>query len=364
MNYQALCLSGGKLKFYAHLGALTFLYPHLKNLKCFIGTSIGSVVCLLIIIGYHPLDIYMRVRDIDLSRIINPFHMLRTYGMCEKKMSDIIKPLLLEKLNIDHIPTLKELYKLTGKFFVLTTYNIDNNELIYISHLTYPNLNCLDAIEMSVNIPPLFGEIKINDERVIDAGLINNFPIEYFKGKKILGVNLLSEKSKDKDLMDYFLDILDSTSHYIEKNEKGKDFIYKKHNGMTIINVRVKDPGLINISDEKKINLFTEGFFQSLQQYEKKDVTFSKNNNLKTHLSKKLDSTFESSEFNFLFYMIENHPQIVKKKMLKNSKSTILANNMLKLFENDNETLDVKMSMDFLKKNNSFLSQFKKKWHL
>ena len=365
MDYDALCLSGGKLKGFAHLGAITQFYPHIKNVKYLIGTSIGAPICLLLMIGCHPLDIYLKIKDVDLSSVINPLHILRTLGVCEKNLiSNIIKPIILSQLNINHIPTLKELYNMTGKLLVMTTYDIDNHKLLYMSHLTYPNLNCLDAVEMSINIPPLFGEVKINGSRVIDAGLINNCPYEYFNnGKKVLAINLVSKKTNSNNIISYGLDILDSTSFYIEKIEKNpKDM---NISNVTIINVTVKDPGLINISNEKKMNLYTEGLLQSYEQYKKLKFIPQPQTKISREytqcLSNKLDAALESAEMKFLFYMFENHPELAKKRILTRGDSTVFVNNIVEIFKN-NQNVQLKMSMDFLKKNNSLWSKFKEKW--
>src|SRR5271156_5786165 len=61
-NFDTLVLSGGGIKGLAILGALHYVHDQLKvftNFKNYVGTSIGSIICYLLIIGYTPLELLL-----------------------------------------------------------------------------------------------------------------------------------------------------------------------------------------------------------------------------------------------------------------------------------------------------------------
>ena len=82
MEYNKLILSGGALKGLLTLGSLQYLYDNnkLKNVTKYIGTSVGSMICFLISIGYTPIElivsictsqIFDKVRHIDIISLSN-----------------------------------------------------------------------------------------------------------------------------------------------------------------------------------------------------------------------------------------------------------------------------------------------------
>ena len=55
-GYNSLVLSGGAVRGLAIIGALQYAYDNflLKNVKFFFGTSVGAIICYLLVIGYTP----------------------------------------------------------------------------------------------------------------------------------------------------------------------------------------------------------------------------------------------------------------------------------------------------------------------
>src|SRR5690606_19291938 len=65
--YKALCLSGGGVAGFVHLGVLEYLdeINVLKEIDTIVCTSIGSVVGALFAVGISVKNIYSRLADVD-----------------------------------------------------------------------------------------------------------------------------------------------------------------------------------------------------------------------------------------------------------------------------------------------------------
>lgn len=187
--YNKLILSGGGKRGLMLLGALEYIYQHkqteISSINHYIGTSIGSIISYLLIIGYKPEELiaylisnkfFQHFKNIDLISLSN----------CEGGFDwDIIKNYIFDltqkKLGYHNL-TMLDLYNKYNKTLTCTTYNYTKQQIEYISHITEPNLPCVDALRMSSNIPLYFSKFEYNGCKYLDGCLINNFP-----------VNLLSE---------------------------------------------------------------------------------------------------------------------------------------------------------------------------
>ena len=78
-NYNTLILSGGGIRGFGLLGSLQFLLlnNYLHNIRKFIGTSIGAIVAVFIIVGYDPTEIII----IFIQR--NYFNQLGSYSLIQ-----------------------------------------------------------------------------------------------------------------------------------------------------------------------------------------------------------------------------------------------------------------------------------------
>ena len=62
-KYNTLVLSGGGSKGIPMIGALQYLYDHdiIQEFDSFYGSSVGGILCVLIILGYTPRQIIIRL---------------------------------------------------------------------------------------------------------------------------------------------------------------------------------------------------------------------------------------------------------------------------------------------------------------
>ena len=130
MAYDTLVLSGGSIQGISLLGALQYFKDQniLNNdIKNFIGTSVGSVLCYLLIIGYTPVEII-----VYLCINFQLFEKLKCFDLINASRGEGATTFLhiseqLEKMTIEktgRLFTLKDLENTFGKKLFCVSYNI------------------------------------------------------------------------------------------------------------------------------------------------------------------------------------------------------------------------------------------------
>ena len=159
---ELIICSGGIKAIYiiGCLNNLSKIHPlHLFNY--YTGCSAGSIICLLLNIGYNIDDIE-NIISIDLKifqevKITN----LINYGGFDNgiKMNNLFKAFILNR-DYDVNITFNELYQKTGKTLTFTTTNITTGKTEYHNYITQPNMSILLSLRMSINIPIVYTPIK------------------------------------------------------------------------------------------------------------------------------------------------------------------------------------------------------------
>ncbi len=298
-----LILSGGGFKGISSLGSLHYLYTtnKLNSIKYHVGTSVGSIISYLLIIGYTPEHILTHICLQDLVPDLNKTMLSSCIAKLTKIVSSTDKVQHLEEIlsiilkqgiikyekihNILHdmtisklhfIPTMADLKYLFDKHLVCTTYRFNKNtkhgEIYYISDISDPDLSCLDAVRMSSNIPIIFGEHVKDGYSYIDGGLLDNFPIDAISklytlknpvaiGITILGSNLLFETSTLMSIIGIiYLPIYDRELEKIKKTDN-----------LQIIRLKVKEISH-NCTTGEKLKFFTSGYNQTKVLFEKEKM--------------------------------------------------------------------------------------------
>lgn len=265
--YNKLVLSGGGKRGLMLLGSLEYIYQEKKSeissINTYIGTSIGAIICYLLIIGYQPKEIiayliskqfFKQFKNIDFISLSN----------CEGGFDwDILKNYLYDLTSqkySEHNFTLSELYNITNKTFICTTYNYSKQQIEYISHITHPDLQYTDALRMTSNIPLYFNKFEINGSQYIDGCIVNNFPINLLSpNDHALTLNVSKMHIQDKQsFTNYILNlctivIINNVKNNIDNcNCKNIDIIYLEGKNISSTNL------YININDVFK--LFSSGY--------------------------------------------------------------------------------------------------------
>ncbi len=268
-NYDGIVISGGGTKGIIHIGMLHCLElnGYLKNLNKFVGTSIGSIICFLLIIGFKPIDILSHLckKQLKIDKI-NILGLVTNFGILSfDNLFDNIEEIVTEKIGF--IPSLEELYDLTQKELTIVTYNLSLNHTEYISKNNYPNMSCIEAIKMSSNIPIVFEKYIYNNNFYIDGAIGDNFPVKYsnitYKNSKFICISVCKEntpllENNNTNILDY-INALVRTS-FNSNSQESKNY---KSSKMDIISLSINEINSLNfdiVHSKLKFDYFSLGY--------------------------------------------------------------------------------------------------------
>lgn len=184
--FDCLCISGGGVKGFAQIGVLEYCYNKklLDKISTFSGTSIGSVICTLLCCGFSPSEIYVlftKVKFFPEPTDINIFTLFKEFGLINSdKYAEELRIILRKKY--DKVPTMSELYNLTEKELYIAAVNVSKGgETVYFHHSTHPDLDIVDAVRMSCNLPFIFTRTEYEGDMYIDGGFTAHVPFSIIK---------------------------------------------------------------------------------------------------------------------------------------------------------------------------------------
>ncbi len=223
--YDEIIISSGGIKGISLFGALHQFSKsyNIDKIKYLTGCSIGSIICLLITIGYSIDEIVKIIFEINFNnfqecKILN---LIETCGLDNGlKFTNLLKAMLMNK-NINENITYKELYEITNKVFTVSVVNITKGITEYHNYQTVPNLSVVMSVRMSSNIPLLFSPIFYNGSYYIDGALLEPFPYFYHKNTKKIGFCLFDKYEFDfikenNENVNFVSDISNSLSYTFE----------------------------------------------------------------------------------------------------------------------------------------------------
>jgi predicted acylesterase/phospholipase RssA len=272
-NYDTLVLCGGAVKGIIILGSLQYILEngYFKNINTIIGTSIGAVIGYLLTIGYTPIDIHVYICThknlFENLEKINFINLINGLGAISYSYVNTI----LEKLTIDKLGkliTLKELKDEFNKKLIAVTFNETLNKIEYISYETHPNIKCLDALRMSINIPEFFEQFIYEGNNYIDGGICDNFAIEEAEknGNKVLGIILYKHITpcKNENFISRLYRRINIPYYYSIEHK-----IFKSNEKSTIIKLDFENNILeINVDNVNKSNMFSNGYKETKTYFE------------------------------------------------------------------------------------------------
>lgn len=267
-----LVLSGGGIKGIAHIGVLYALdkIKCLEKITEFSGTSVGSLIMSMYVLGYTPAELYDFIKLFNLGKLKNISIMnIHLFGLdTGSRIEYVIKRLIKGKKLNENI-TLKELYEIKKKKMLFTTFCLNTMEVFYISHETHPDLPLYLAIRMSISIPFIYCPVEYNGHFYVDGGIFDNYPMNVFKDDIDNTIGILLVDSKDtiekiNDLETYVLRVIQSMMIGMSINAKNG---YEKNT----IEIHVESINIVNyeIDDVKKDQLFIKGYKSLMNQMEK-----------------------------------------------------------------------------------------------
>jgi NTE family protein len=271
---RVLVLGSGGRKGFLMLGLLLLLKNTkiLDQVDTIVGVSVGAIIGLMYLVGCTVTEIIevslsispsLLLDNIDVKKITNSFGLF-THDLFRNTINSKILQ------HIGFIPTMKQLYMMTGIKFMAGVVNISDDKEEYFSYETEPDLLVTEAVIMSMNIPFVFQKYKYKNKFYVDGGVLNTLPIDLFNAENtdILAINM-SNKSKNlnnESLFFYFSKIF---ALIISKNSK-KLIEYKSDKCKIIqLNESINkggnmDPVGMKLSFEEKSQMIIDGYINGL----------------------------------------------------------------------------------------------------
>lgn len=248
---KCIVFSGGAEKGISYIGALKFLEEKniIKDIECYYGTSIGSVISTLISIGYSSSELKYCISKLKLSELLpienlDLQNLFEFYGFIEPlKLYKLISLLLEKKTSIINL-TFKQHYEFCKKKLYITGSCITNFKCYYFNKDDNPDMLIIDAIKISTSIPFVFQPVNYNEMYYVDGSLYDNYPIfnanKNYHINEILGFLILLDTNQINNITDFesfvqgFIKSLDVKFNYLPTHLY-KDFtvfinVNKKYN--------------------------------------------------------------------------------------------------------------------------------------
>ena len=194
-----LALGGGATLGAAHIGVLKAIEEMSIDVHCISGTSIGAYVSALYAFGISPADIEEEFRGLDWLDISGFSLQNLKLGLLT---NDKLGKSLEKKLGSAQISD--------ARFpLAIVATDIAGCEKVVLTQCAVSQ-----AVMASTAIPGIFAPIEIDDQMLVDGGLVENVPVSPLQelgADLIIGVDLGAQRSyrKPDDLIDVLINSID-----------------------------------------------------------------------------------------------------------------------------------------------------------
>ncbi|WP_345275592.1 patatin-like phospholipase family protein [Litoribaculum gwangyangense] len=272
-----LVLSGGGAKGLAHIGVLKVIDSLGVKIDYVAGTSMGAIIGSLYASGYTGKQLDSIFHEIDFDTIINddlprsstafderanmekyaiklPFNDFKIKLPSALSRGNNTYSLLL-KLML-HVNEVNDFSKLPIPFFCIAT-NVETGKQVILD-----KGNLTQSVMASGALPSLFQPVVINDEVLIDGGVVNNYPVDELRSKGmdiIIGVDVqhgLSTREELASALDVLIQINNFRTINDMKTKVNKTDVYIKPN--------IKDFNVVSF--DEGTDIIKEGKYAALSE--------------------------------------------------------------------------------------------------
>lgn len=203
--FDSLIVSGGALKGSISLGVLSKHEKDIENVHTYVGCSVGAVICALLCMGATIPEIH-HIGMTTKCEIPSGMKLIGVIPTFFSKLGFIHNSTYLDRVReftmdrFGGIPTLKQLYDLTGKTLFICATALIARKRVMFSYRSHPDLTVIDALEMSIRMPLIFTPIFFDEDLYIDGGMKCHFPIDMRIGRT-LAIHTYNKVRKAKDIL-------------------------------------------------------------------------------------------------------------------------------------------------------------------
>lgn len=267
-----LALSGGGIKGVAHIGVLKYLEENRYKLNSISGCSSGSIMAVLIALGYNSEQIYKMVKyyinivnrnrfNINMQSLfrINKRMGLNNGNIIENIMNNILKEKDVYNISQIRIPIYIPAVDITNGKLIYFTNDINKIKKRYSNEIEYiTDIKISEAIRASCSYPGIFSPKKIGNKLLIDGGVRENIAITPLLDNKYDTLAVMFSNTKKREINNIFDVITNSFEILSYDNTYESAKLADK-----VIEIKLDNVKLLDFS---KIDyLYKEGYIQAKQ---------------------------------------------------------------------------------------------------
>lgn len=260
---DSIAFSGGGIKGLSYIGVVNFLEDKgaIGNIKNLSGTSIGSLVCLMINLGYTSKEMEKIALNMEVKNLedININLLFEKYGLNKGEKIEIFLKYMIEFKNFKQDISFKELYEKTGKILHITACKLNDYSGVVFNYINTPDMEIYRACKYSMKIPMLWAIDDIECQ-YIDGCFSVNLPIEILDVKNTIGFTMTPDNvySTPGDLKEYIIKLTKCIFH------KSNALEIKKYKllGYELINIDNSTVSALDFDSPrwKKIEIIRNGY--------------------------------------------------------------------------------------------------------
>lgn len=190
MSVKNIVFSAGSIGGLSFVGAWKALEEQgiIDNVRGYSGCSIGSIMALLVSIGYTGRELRklahaLRYEEISDLKVLSVFDNL---GLDTGNNIQEILHRLVERKTGQRDLTFRQHYLLTGRKLWINASCVDDDTCHYYSVDTAPELTVVRAVRMSIAFPILIAAVRDEGKIYIDGGFHDPCPVHMFSSEDTL----------------------------------------------------------------------------------------------------------------------------------------------------------------------------------
>lgn len=250
---QTLVLSGGGALGFAHIGIIKALEEKEILYNEIIGTSMGAIVGSFLSVGYTYKQIIEIIEELNYKKLLK-INVLHLNSLIDQKN---IRKFLTEKIG-------EITFNQTQIELKIIATNLETGKSKIFDKTT--NVKIVDAICASLAIPGIFKPYPIENQIYIDGFLSSNLPFEFSTNKKILAIDINTEKYIQSHKHKFAPQILEKSVHIMILNQTRDKLKHNKNKQLKIIGINLEKFKTYDFHNWEKI--LNQGYKQFIENYQ------------------------------------------------------------------------------------------------